>query len=394
MRKKKSTRKLSHREESMRFPIAIIYILIILIIISEEMLIGKLFPSLSLKAWSFLGGGFFVLFLLEWIESKIYPRKMKLNAELFFIAFRIIAITLIISADPTGRSSWIGALIIYVLCFYFTPIMVVPLIVLGFVFYYSNPHFTDTGAFVDMSSFIIMFVFGAVIKQDDNHRARNRDLYRELETYAADSALLAKQDERNRISRDLHDTLGHYLVAVNIQLQKAVAYQEIDANESQKALENAQQATSEAIHELRQTLNDLRAIDDQVNFQDQIEQLIKGVEANELPVELTYKGSEEGYPELVLMTLQQAVQEGLTNVQKHARASQVHVEIDFAKKEVQLTLSDDGIGFSRKMVDNSESFGLKGLEERVDIARGVMEIQSKPEKGTTLQITLPKKILS
>jgi signal transduction histidine kinase len=241
---------------------------------------------------------------------------------------------------------------------------------------------------------IYMFLFAIVIKHDDRTRLRNLDLYQELETYAGNTASIAKQDERNRISRELHDTLGHYLVGMNIQLQKAAAYREIDPEESYLAVEKAREASSDAMRELRQTLSNLREMEETYDFKQEIEKMLSAVKENNLEVNFVYNGSPDGYSELVLTTLQRAVQEGLTNVQKHSQATQVDLRIDFNRREASLLLEDNGIGFSNRDREKDGHYGLNGLEERIDLVGGKIRIQSRKDKGTKIKINIPKRLFS
>jgi signal transduction histidine kinase len=263
----------------------------------------------------------------------------------------------------------------------------------GFYFLFDLVYLNNFNLVEQLAYMSVMILMAMEIKRDDRIRQRNLELMREVENFAANSSVLAKQEERNRISRDLHDRLGHQLVAINIQLQKAVAYREINAAESDQAVLAAQQANTEAIRELRQTLGNLREIDTPTDFRTDLDKLIEGVRQNGLPVNYIIRGSEEDFSNLVLLTIRQAVQEGLTNAEKHARASHVDLTLVFDRRRVSLTLQDDGAGFSPDHLQKDGSFGLSGLRERVDLTRGKFRIDSKPGRGTTLKITIPRKLV-
>ena len=392
-RKRAKRINLKYLEQSLRYPVAVIFLLILLILLAEKILSQGLTEIFTVYDWALLGGGFLGLFLTEWLESRFYPRHLILPTRLLLVGVRIICVAGIYQADVTLSTLPVFAVVLYALYFYFGMVPTVLALVLSMGIIVPLANTLGINVLEEMAYMIFMLIFAGLIKHDDKIRLRNLDLYRELDNYASHSTSLAKLDERNRISRDLHDNLGHYLVAVNIQLQKAVAYREINAEESDTAIRQAQEATSEAMKELRQTLNNLREMeDDRVSFQEEVEKLVKGVEANGIPVTLTIQGDEEGYSDMVLVTLRQAVQEGLTNVQKHAQASGAELSIHFNRKRVQLILKDDGIGFSPKKVDATRSFGLHGLRERIDLLGGEMEIRSRKNKGTTIQIVIPKQL--
>lgn len=382
-----------HLQQSLRFPVAVIFLLILLILLAEELLKQGLIFHFTIYDWALLCGGFLGLFLLEWLESRMYPRQLILPTRLLLIGVRIIFVAGIYQVDVTGSTLPIFAVVLYAMYFYFGSILTVLAFVLSMGIIVPSANALGVSVLEELAYIVFMLIFAGLIRYDDKIRLRNLDLYRELENYATHSTSFAKLDERNRISRDLHDNLGHYLVAVNIQLQKAMAYREINPEESDSAVQQAQLATTDAMKELRQTLNNMREMDDiRVPFHEELEKLVNGVEANGLPVELTLQGAVDGYSDLVLVTLRQAVVEGLTNIQKHAQASQAMLSIHFGKSRVQLTLKDDGAGFSPQKVDETRSFGLSGLRERVGLLGGELEIRSRKNKGTTLQIYIPRQL--
>lgn len=391
-----------YANKSLRFAVAALYILIVMLAVADG-LIAKftlmegmrgevIFIDLPPLNWSLLGSGFLFLILLEWLESYLYPRRLHILTRLLFIGLKLTCVVVISMVDPSNRSIYLWPLILYTLHFYFGVFSVLPiltLIVLEFLFIDAN---YSGSSILEISSLLIMFVFAIIIKRDEQMRERNLELYRELESYAALSASVAKQDERDRISRDLHDTLGHYLAGMNIQLQKAAAYRSINEEESITAINLAQQASTDAMRELRQTLSDLREIEEETVFEDQIDKLVTQLRANGLNLTCNLKGSSRGYSELILMTIQKVIQEALNNVLKHAGTEHSELSIEFGRRNVTVIIADDGIGFSRREIDEQKSFGLRGLQERVDLVSGKLVIKSRQGEGTTLQVILPKRL--
>ncbi len=384
-------RKMKYREQSLRFPVAVLYILVVILIVAESLFFDHKMKTLLPLDWVYLGSGFLGLLLLEWLESAYYPRRVILPVRLTLLALRIFCVTAIYQVNTGVTSPMISALIIYTAFFYFglIPVMLMMLGVILFLLIFQ-PGVFQAGLVSEIAVMIYMGLFAAVIKQDDRTRLHNRELYKELTVYAGHTASLAKQEERNRISRELHDSLGHYLVGMNIQLQKAAAYREIDPAQSDLAVQKAQQASTNAMRELRQTLSDLREMEEPFDFKEEVQKLVVGAEESGLDVTFSYNGSPDGYPELVLMTVRRAVQEGLTNIQKHAQAQKAELKIDFGRRDVTLLLTDDGIGFSKKRIERDGHYGLSGLEERVDLVGGKIRIVSRKAKGTRIQMRIPK----
>ncbi|MBG0787343.1 MAG: sensor histidine kinase [Anaerolineaceae bacterium] len=284
------------------------------------------------------------------------------------------------------------------MCFYFHPIFVLPVLLLVlWVFYGNIPLFwarsdLEIGFVYELFSFIVFYLFAIVIRLDDRTRLRNMQMVRQLEAYAFNSISLGKQEERNRISRDLHDSLGHQLMAVNIQLQKSVAYREIDASESLEALTKAQEATNESIKELRQTIKNLREFEEQTSFEGELEKIILQKRENGLEIISEINGNAKTFPEFTLLTLKQVIQESLTNVEKHAQAKQTSVVVNFQRNKVRAVIKDDGVGFVVKKTKKEGHFGLQGMQERLDIIGGKLKISSKPETGTEVTIDIPRDI--
>lgn len=218
--------------------------------------------------------------------------------------------------------------------------------------------------------------------------------HRELQVYATQVAELAAAEERNHLARDIHDSVGHHLTAVNIQLEKALAFRNRDLDQSFQAVKEAKQAAWQALQDVRASVAGLREMDTSLNLKSSLKALIDQVAANQLPVEFQFSGNETGYNRMVLLTLYRTAQEGLTNIQKHARATCARLEVQLGIEHAQMSLIDNGNGFDSSdftsNLPNSSSYGLQGMRERVELLRGQLTIDSVPEQGTTLLITIPK----
>jgi signal transduction histidine kinase len=109
---------------------------------------------------------------------------------------------------------------------------------------------------------------------------------------------------------------------------------------------------------------------------------------------LRVEGHEEGFSKQRLLTLYRVVQEGLTNIRKHAQAHNVQLDLCFGEQEAVLSLHDDGRGFDPSMQHNG--YGLQGIQERLEIIGGMLTIESEsgtgsaPGKGTRLNVRVPK----
>jgi signal transduction histidine kinase len=249
---------------------------------------------------------------------------------------------------------------------------------------------------------IFMQVIAGHIDRDQRSRQQMRQLLVELETshrqlqaYAGRVAELAAAAERNRLARDIHDSLGHYLTAISIQLEKAQAYRARNPEEADQAIRDAKQTTQAALQDVRQSVSALRGAEDRFSLRQSLADLVRRMEDGSLEIDYRVAGDETDYSGPVLTALYRAAQEGLTNVQKHAQARHVLLDVQLGAQEARLRLRDDGTGFdtgtlAELATSPDHGYGLQGLQERLELVRGQMNISSDPQLGTELTVTVPK----
>ncbi|MCA9954078.1 MAG: sensor histidine kinase [Anaerolineales bacterium] len=210
-----------------------------------------------------------------------------------------------------------------------------------------------------------------------------------LAEYAAQAEELATMRERNRVAREIHDNLGHYLTVVNVQIEAAKAIMTAQPEKAKDALDKAQNLTQEGLAAVRQSVSTLREspLTNQT-LAEALAQLAEEARESGLVAELSIKGEPGKRDPKVELTLYRAVQEGLTNVRKHARATRIDIWLRYEPKETVLTLKDNGIGADLAQ-KSASSFGLVGIEERVNLLNGRMEITTAPQQGFQFTITLP-----
>jgi signal transduction histidine kinase len=218
----------------------------------------------------------------------------------------------------------------------------------------------------------------------DLHQANHR-----LAEYAAQIEELATMRERNRVAREIHDNLGHYLTVVNVQIAAAKTIMDSDPDKAQDALSKAQILTQEGLTAVRQSVSALREspLENQT-LSEALNKLISESRETGLVTELIIEGSLTSSDPKIELTLLRAVQEGLTNVRKHARASRVDILLRYAPSQTVLSLKDNGVGTAvSNEVDGS--FGLIGIQERVQLLGGQMRIDTGLNEGFQFTITLP-----
>lgn len=201
-------------------------------------------------------------------------------------------------------------------------------------------------------------------------------------------AALGASEERNRLAREIHDTLAQGLTAVSLQLESADALLETDAEAAKirRVIQHALALTRANLEEARRSVMDLRAAP--LEEQTLVAALAGLAEQSAVPVDLLVHGEERPLPRHLETGIYRLVQEALQNVSLHAQARQAVVELGFEPFEVRLVVADDGLGFDPTAV-SPDRFGLIGMNERVRLLNGRFHLQSAPGEGTRIEAILP-----
>jgi signal transduction histidine kinase len=240
--------------------------------------------------------------------------------------------------------------------------------------------------------FIVAFTQMAV--SEEKARSEVEQLVDELEEvnqrlreFAMQVEELATTKERNRLAREIHDGLGHYLTTIYMQIQAARAVMKKDLQKSQEALGTAQNLTQEALVDVRRSVAALRDMpNDSFSLHEEVEKMLKGAEGSGISSEMKVLGSPRVLTPQTLLTMYRAVQEGINNTCKHAHASRLSVIIDYTQSsQVKLVLQDDGVGAGQM----DGGFGLLGMRERVHLLKGEMTVITGPNDGFRLEISVP-----
>jgi signal transduction histidine kinase len=197
---------------------------------------------------------------------------------------------------------------------------------------------------------------------------------------------LATVKERNRLAREIHDGLGHYLTVVNVQIEAARAVLESDRPRALDALHKAQSLAQEGLAEVRRSVAALRASPVKNRpLPETVKMLVDEGRAAGLAVKLVIEGEPRLLSAPAELTLYRAAQEGLTNVRKHSSATSAEVLLDYQNEGVRLVVHDDGGGTD----DPSGGFGLLGVRERVYLLGGSVDVRTALGQGFTLEVEVP-----
>ena len=208
-----------------------------------------------------------------------------------------------------------------------------------------------------------------------------------LAAYATQAEELAMTQERNRLAREIHDSLGHYLTIINVQIEAAKVVMNSDPERAWDAMNKAQDLTQRGLTRVRESVAALR--ESPVSnrpLREAIASLVEETQNTGIVTAFKVAGEPQTLENKVALALYRAAQEGLTNVRKHARASRVDVLLDFSQPgEVRLEVKDNGVGAAA----TTGGFGLLGIRERVQLLGGRFEASTGIGKGFCLTVSVP-----
>jgi signal transduction histidine kinase len=218
-----------------------------------------------------------------------------------------------------------------------------------------------------------------------------------LQRYAATLEELATSRERNRLARELHDTLAHSLSAVTVQLEAVRSVWDLDLAAAKKLLAKADETARRGLTEARRALQDLRA--------SPLQDLGLAVALQELARDAAGRAGatlDLHVPEQVTGNLPADVEQGvyriaqetLDNIVRHAEAETILFRLEQRASTLVLTIEDDGRGIDTEEIRASESgsqdhLGLRGMQERASLTGGTLEIASRSEGGTRVHLSVP-----
>lgn len=240
------------------------------------------------------------------------------------------------------------------------------------------------------AAFSLTAIFGYALRQAEIARRRNQDLLEELKTTQRQLRDLAVTEERTRMARELHDSLGHRLTVSIVQLEGAQRLIPIDPDRAARMIGTMRVEMKEALTELRRTVSALRVpIVDDPRLEGALSDLSQTFQQNTGIA--THFTASPGFPELpktFRLALYRAAQEGLTNIQRHAMARNAWLKLNADDQEITLVIEDDGKGIDDQREDRAGS-GLLGLRERATHLGGEVRLAERLGSGTQLNFIVP-----
>jgi signal transduction histidine kinase len=245
---------------------------------------------------------------------------------------------------------------------------------------------TELITFALMIVFVILLV--NVLISERQGRRNLTIAHEQLYQYSRQIEDQSILQERARIARDLHDSLGHLLTAQNIQLQNAQLHLIQTPEVAQTFLTSSTQFGTQALSELRNTLTQLRTpLLEGRSLQQVLQDLLDQL-AQLCPIDssIEYALTRPLSPP-IQTALYRITEEALMNSYKHSQAKTLQIQVCEAARRVNLTIVDDGQGFDLQQLPTG--FGLRGMRERSEGLGGTLDIQTQPGFGCRIQVNIP-----
>lgn len=242
------------------------------------------------------------------------------------------------------------------------------------------------------SSALFVIAFTLAARRELEWRTRAEALGRELgeanvqlAAYAERVAETSRVEERNRLAREVHDGLGHYLTAIHVQLEAAHTLLERGAPGVAPGLLRAQVLARQGLDDVRHAVTLLREERrPEPSLHERLEELVQAIDLSPV-VHLVTTGDARHVDSTVQHALLRVAQEAITNVRRHARATAIQLTLRFDEARIGLVVLDDGAGASG-VVPGS---GLLGIRERMNQLGGTCHVGARDEGGFAVEVSVP-----
>ncbi len=232
----------------------------------------------------------------------------------------------------------------------------------------------------------VMLLVGAVLAESESKK-RLMLANRRLRQYALKIEDQATLEERNRIAREIHDSVGHYLTAQSIQLENVAYFFCQNPAKAEEHLIKARQLGKEALQNVRKSVATLRNKSLQYpSLKTSLKQLIQEFQSTtdiqvNCDIDLVSNISGE-----ITTAIYHLVQEALTNIAKHSQANTVKIYLQEKSEQLLLSIKDNGVGFEPQA--NTTGFGLQGMRERIEALDGNFSLISNPGAGCKILVEI------
>lgn len=255
----------------------------------------------------------------------------------------------------------------------------------------------NSGEFSIAASDIFYYLMGTFIVISVKELLRQKDQLQELNLELCEKNKLLEQqksqlkelsiaEERNRLAQELHDSLGHALVAINMHLKVLEKLKSADNKKVDEILKTLDSITQSSIVQLRKTVYKLKSDNSTKQLKKALEEIIDmlGIDAN-IKICMEFDDEVERNSPEIKAAIYKSIRECLTNTIKYAKASKVKVIVYEGDNHIHIEVSDDGLGCSKI----KKSYGIIGIEERISGLGGHTDFESKEKCGFAFRAVIP-----
>ena len=248
----------------------------------------------------------------------------------------------------------------------------------------NHPPFLFVGI-IEKDIDIIDYLVLSIIENMGNSTLENITLFK-------NSKKLTQEKERNRFARELHDGLAQILASTQIYLHFLENTIPKESQNEMEILNKIKSLNTLGIEESRFILSELKGKPiTTTQFKEKIDEITSLFIIPGNKIHINYRVEMKEIPYRIYKMILKILQEALSNIQKHAQANKINIHITNSKRQMILSVEDNGVGFDPQIIDEkgSEHFGLQNLRERIRILKGKLKIDSKPGSGTKIMVKIP-----
>ncbi|UOE94797.1 sensor histidine kinase [Alkalihalobacillus sp. LMS39] len=236
--------------------------------------------------------------------------------------------------------------------------------------------------YVDTSNLRVKKLLSEIRKRNTIIEEQNNALIQ----YSDQIEQITLVEERIRLSRDLHDTIGHTFTSSIVGIEASIYLIDKNPQKAKDKLLKIQSIMSKDLEVVRYTIHSMFDNIDVISLSDYLNKIItKFEEVTSSEVYFLIKGKELDVSKTIKFTIIRCLQEALTNAKRHGKASKLVVQLIFDMNQITLTISDNGIGFENM----NYGFGLQSMKDRLTTLHGTLEIQSKRKEGSIITCNIP-----
>jgi signal transduction histidine kinase len=238
---------------------------------------------------------------------------------------------------------------------------------------------------------VLAYFVGSLADQQRDEQRQLEQANRQLAEQARVREQLAASRERVRLGRDLHDTLAHTLAGLVVQMNAISTLLDKEPDVAKRELRKAQAAAKTGLEETRAAISDLRTnIVEDLGLSGALQRQVDLLQQRGANITFEQQGDEPQLTKDQAETLFRIAQEALNNVERHAEAKNVAVRLrspNGMHGGIVMSIKDDGVGFDTSVLDD-DRFGLRGMRERAELIGAHLRVDSAPNQGTTVTVTL------